>query len=923
MIAPGDIFKIEYYSGPHRQHPNEYGFRVRVVPCGTYSPDTLPFLDWPLIALLTEDPYLADAVLVHDMSLNVISDLLAYLTMARAPYKVFVCRATTRLLLRLGSILYESDPQTPLGLRNKRRAQLVAESLHADSFHDLISVVNEIWRSNNAYGWGYSPLFCILDLLRVAMNVVPAVLPLSAPIALPRPPPPIDPWGTKELFDHQHEWYFLEMLRTEVLCKSIIRGEPLPSRAVLKRAFSDMSDKEILRWLLRQPEICLRIQAQKEGWEEERKEWLQRITEFDDITDVGEILVILKNSILPEAFTEDWFTSGLSESWERDVLEADTESELAVYYIALESHMKWDDCDEKDRVFDSTWASRRDDWLSAMNGIAEGKEVKLPMVDEILSFKWTYSMDQELVSYVDWLTHSTSRRVTSLSLRDINPFSLGALLEEKFPLLCGIPLGQIRSRFAVLKMLGFMLQMCIPVVDLTLNEPWSISPTIVEGAKHLMFHGLKVHTWTKLFARLYSDMQPQFVILNRKEASRPRSDSKARFKHSLFFQLFQSLRIIDPQSLRRRGQAWRVKFVGESGHDVGGMYNESLLAVSNELQSDDDITPLFIRCPNYRNVIGDNREKWVPRPSATSSDLLEMYTFIGRLMGIACLDSNRAFSIDLPSYIWKNLAGETLDLSDLKAFDFACGSMLEALSRCHSDPRITSDSFPFYFPDLWFTSLNSEGVQVELVPDGCNIQVTYHNCDEYVRLVQSYRLRECREQVAAIARGLNEIVPIHILSIFTWRQVEILVTGSPEINVDLLRSKTIYRGGVTAKDKHIRMFWRVLHSFSLEDRKQFLQFVWGRNRLPSNAIGFGRDLFKISDHPHALQTGLHDQYLPMAHTCFFAFELPRYSDEELMREKILYAIHNCVTNDLDATLEGRANAQMRSVMNDSDSDEDM
>ena len=33
--------------------------------------------------------------------------------------------------------------------------------------------------------------------------------------------------------------------------------------------------------------------------------------------------------------------------------------------------------------------------------------------------------------------------------------------------------------------------------------------------------------------------------------------------------------------------------------------------------------------------------------------------------------------------------------------------------------------------------------------------------------------------------------------------------------------------------------------------------------------------------------------LPVAHTCFFTLELPRYSEFEACRHKILYAITNC------------------------------
>jgi E3 ubiquitin-protein ligase HERC2 len=140
--------------------------------------------------------------------------------------------------------------------------------------------------------------------------------------------------------------------------------------------------------------------------------------------------------------------------------------------------------------------------------------------------------------------------------------------------------------------------------------------------------------------------------------------------------------------------------------------------------------------------------------------------------------------------------------------------------------------------------------------------------------------------------------------------LEILLTGSPEMDVSLLQSKTEYRGNVCASDKHVLLFWEVLHDLTQEQRASFLQFVWGRRNLPSNALGFGKDLFKLSDHAAALQNGGHDQYLPVAHTCFFALELPRYSSKAVLSSKLLYAISNCSVIDGDATHEGRANMMM-------------
>lgn len=130
------------------------------------------------------------------------------------------------------------------------------------------------------------------------------------------------------------------------------------------------------------------------------------------------------------------------------------------------------------------------------------------------------------------------------------------------------------------------------------------------------------------------------------------------------------------------------------------------------------------------------------------------------------------------------------------------------------------------------------------------------------------------------------------------------MTGNPSIDIDLLREKTEYRGNITAHDKHITLLWEVLHEMTQQQRKAFLQFTWGRNRLPHNALGFGKDVFKLSDHAQAIASGMHDQYLPISHTCFFALELPRSLTQRKPRRG--GGMHsNCVTNMNHVTGDSR------------------
>lgn len=59
------------------------------------------------------------------------------------------------------------------------------------------------------------------------------------------------------------------------------------------------------------------------------------------------------------------------------------------------------------------------------------------------------------------------------------------------------------------------------------------------------------------------------------------------------------------------------------------------------------------------------------------------------------------------------------------------------------------------------------------------------------------------------------------------------------------------------------------------------RFAWGRSRLPLSAEQFHQP-FKIQ----AFTRAPADAYLPVAHTCFFSLELPRYSSQQVCEDRV-------------------------------------
>ena len=101
------------------------------------------------------------------------------------------------------------------------------------------------------------------------------------------------------------------------------------------------------------------------------------------------------------------------------------------------------------------------------------------------------------------------------------------------------------------------------------------------------------------------------------------------------------------------------------------------------------------------------------------------------------------------------------------------------------------------------------------------------------------------------------------------------------MSVEVLKQHTVYTGW-TEEHEVVQRFWRVMKELGNKDRSSFLRFVWGRSRLPK--VVWPRP-FKLN-HSEA-----GTDRLPIAHTCFFQLDLPQYSTDAIMRERLLVAIH--------------------------------
>jgi E3 ubiquitin-protein ligase HUWE1 len=73
----------------------------------------------------------------------------------------------------------------------------------------------------------------------------------------------------------------------------------------------------------------------------------------------------------------------------------------------------------------------------------------------------------------------------------------------------------------------------------------------------------------------------------------------------------------------------------------------------------------------------------------------------------------------------------------------------------------------------------------ELIPGGRNIRVTEENKHEYVDRVVEHRLTTAiRPQINAFMEGFNELIPRELISIFNGKELELLISGLPDIDCE-------------------------------------------------------------------------------------------------------------------------------------------
>uniref|UniRef100_A0A672YY76 E3 ubiquitin-protein ligase n=1 Tax=Sphaeramia orbicularis TaxID=375764 RepID=A0A672YY76_9TELE len=353
----------------------------------------------------------------------------------------------------------------------------------------------------------------------------------------------------------------------------------------------------------------------------------------------------------------------------------------------------------------------------------------------------------------------------------------------------------------------------------------------------------RVHTDGRTFYIDHSKLNSTYFL----NADIPNRFEMKLHRNNIFEESYRRIMSLKrPDVLKAR--LW-IEFESEKGLDYGGVAREWFFLLSKEMD-------------NYTLQIN-------PNSGLCNEDHLSYFKFIGRVAGMAVFHGKLLDGFFIRPF-YKMMLGKQISLKDM-----------ESVVRLTLDLRFCIDEDNF-----------GQTYQVDLKPSGSDMVVTNENKKEYIDLVIQWRfVNRVQKQMNAFLEGFTELILIDLIKIFDENELELLMCGLGDVDVNDWRQHTVYKNGYCPNHPVIQWFWKVVLLMDAEKRIRLLQFVTGTSRVPMNGFAElygsnGPQLFTIE------QWGTPDK-LPRAHTWYFQrLDLPTYESFEDLREKLLMAVEN-------------------------------
>ncbi|KAK2945763.1 putative E3 ubiquitin-protein ligase SMURF1 [Blattamonas nauphoetae] len=271
-------------------------------------------------------------------------------------------------------------------------------------------------------------------------------------------------------------------------------------------------------------------------------------------------------------------------------------------------------------------------------------------------------------------------------------------------------------------------------------------------------------------------------------------------------------------------------------------------------------------------------------PKFKAPEYLQIYKFAGLILGKALLERlNVPFRFN--PFIWKQLQGFPMEPSDLQYLRPDLYGSLEDI-RQFTREELAEDV------QKW-TYTSPDGQLLSVIPGGENERVNFEDLPDYVDLSCLATLNYYSPILTAMRSELHALVPEHVLRLLSPEELELIVCGKTEIDVDDWKKHTSYTTALSSHPKVIAAFWEMVKKADNNMRREILRLGTGLTNAPPTGFKDLKPSAKEKNGGFVLHSlGVAALKMPEGHMCFNRLDIPLLEDADLMKTACMMAIRN-------------------------------
>lgn len=303
---------------------------------------------------------------------------------------------------------------------------------------------------------------------------------------------------------------------------------------------------------------------------------------------------------------------------------------------------------------------------------------------------------------------------------------------------------------------------------------------------------------------------------------------------------------------------FEITFAGEPGIDWGGLHREFFELICRALFDSDN--GLFDRFHDKQPALVH------PNSNRPPSLKLKHFEFAGKIVGKCVYEcalggSNRQM---IRARFTRSFLAQLIGLGvHYKHFEQDDPDLYHSKVKYILDTDLdANDDLELNFIEDVYDANGQLTKSINLIPNGSKIRVTNETKLQYLDALAQHKLyNNVQDEVGSFLKGLNAIIPDHLLSIFDEDELEMLICGTDEYSVNDFRMNHIANGRSPEFRQVLAWFWTAVSNFNKTEMAKLLQFTTGCSQLPLGGFQELSPRFQITAAPTFGN-------LPTAHTCF-------------------------------------------------------